>query len=154
MTWSPWRDASVRVAAVFAAAASIIALTAVVAAFRPVHVAAAPTLALSALADTASSPRPSSATFAFAEPFSPLRGAVGDDSAAPPELPPAIALIGTVIGGEQPAAICRLGAAAPRILHAGDTLGGWRLVEIAPARAVFIDAARVRHELRLSPPGN
>jgi hypothetical protein len=67
---------------------------------------------------------------------------------------PSIVLVGTIIGVEQPAAACRLGDARARILHVGDTLGGWRLERVTPGRAVFIDAGGARHELRLSPLGN
>jgi len=154
MTWSPWRETAVRVAATLAAAAVIVAFASVAAAVRPARIAAASALTLPSLPDSVSAPRARPARFAHLEPFSPMRGTVEDADLSPTEPPPAITLIGTVLGGERPAAICRLGAAAPRILHAGDTLGGWRLVDVAPARAVFIDAAGVRHELRLSPPGN
>ena len=154
MIWSPWRETAVRGAAAVAAVAVIIAITSAAAAVRPARVAAASALALPSLPDTASAPRAQPARFAQLEPFSPRRGLVEEPGVAPGEPAPAITLIGTVLGGERAAAICRIGTAAPRILHAGDTLGGWRLVDVAPARAAFIDAAGVRHELRLSPPGN
>jgi len=152
--WSPWREPVVRLAAAFAAVAVIAALTSVAAVLRPVRVTAAPTLALPSLDESAPSLREQPAPWAHLAPFTPLRGTGGEGVTEPEAAMPTITLIGTVLGGEQPAAICRLGTAAPRILHAGDTLGGWRLVDVAPARAVFIDAARARHELRLSPPGN
>ena len=78
--------------------------------------------------------------------------AVAPISNAAPAIP--ITLEGTIAGAEQPAAICRLGGTAARILHIGDTLGGWRLQQVAPGRAVFIDAASQRHELRLNSAGN
>jgi hypothetical protein len=70
------------------------------------------------------------------------------------DAPGVLRLIGTVADGDGSFAVCQLGAARPKMLHPGDTLGGWQLQHVAPGRATFVDAARTRHELRLTPTGN
>jgi len=91
-------------------------------------------------------------------PFSALRTASASSAASSanrvPDVASMLRLIGTVADGDQSFAVCRLGAARARMLHLGDTLGGWKLLQVAPGRAIFVDAARVRRELRLDPTGN
>lgn len=88
------------------------------------------------------------------DPFGLYMEAPAVAESAPYITTPAIRLVGTMLGVDQPAAICKLGDAPARILHLGDTLGGWRLQQVAPGRALFIDGNGARHELRLSPLGN
>lgn len=155
MMWTPWSDLRVRAAALFATAAIIVAIVSGAAALRTDDVTASPPL--SAVPDAAQPPeRRGSPAGALAEldPFGLSgAGAMAAESALILPTPPII-LVGTIIGADQPAAACRLGDAPARLLHVGDTLGGWRLQQVAPGRAVFIDADGARHELRLSPLGN
>ncbi len=153
--WTPWSDRRVRVAALFATGAIVVAVVSAATAFRADDVMPAPPLG--ATPDTAQRPErrgtPVGAIVAL-DPFG-LSGAGATAIEPAPIVPvPRIILVGTIIGVEQPAAACRLGDAPARILHVGDTLGGWRLTQVAPGRAVFIDAGGARHELRLSPLGN
>ena len=152
MTWTPWRDLRVRVAAGFAVLASAFAVYAAVGALAEPQVAPAPPLTFSVPAARRTLPaRPPLAQLAALAPFG-----VSESVATPTpntSFVPPITLVGTLAGAESPAAICRIGTGTARILHLGDTLGGWRLQQVTPGRAVFVDGASARHELRLSPVG-
>jgi hypothetical protein len=155
MMWTPWSELRVRAAALFATVAIMLAVVSAATAFRADDVM--PTPPLGAAPDATQQPErrnvPVSALVAL-DPFGLSDpGAIATES-APIVPPPPIILVGTIIGVEQPAAACRLGTAPVRILHVGDTLGGWRLAQVAPGRVVFIDAGGARQELRLSPLGN
>ncbi len=159
MRWHPWREASVRAAA-FAVlvAAGFVAASA----WRGVRPVVAESTLLAAdgkAAEMAAPPRirPIDRLVALA-PFEPERRASTSSAAAlqipVAGVPPAVRLLGTVVGDGVPFAVCKLGAGTPRFLHAGDTLGGWTLRVIAPALVVFVDGGGVRHEVRLSSPGS
>lgn len=152
MMWSPWTDARVRLAALFALGAGLVALGGGLSALREdVLVPSAPrnsTPYAPSVVTHAADPR----RLAALDPFAESVASPETDAAA--AVPPPIVLIGTIAGGSTPSAVCRLGIQTPRILHVGDTLGGWRLSHVTPGRAVFVDAAGASHELRLSPQGN
>lgn len=155
MNWTPWSDLRLRAAALFATVAIGAAIASGAAALREDVVAPAPPYG----AAPAFAPQPAHVPAARAsleglDPFGLADAASPVGDSAPPAAAPDIVLVGTIIGAEQPAAVCRLGDAPARILHVGDTLGGWRLAQVAPGQAVFIDAGGVRHKLRLSPLGN
>lgn len=156
MTWSPWTDHRVRLAALFAVVSLGLAVRAAAFAVRDVIVA--PSLPPTVILDSiASSPVADDVPLERLEalaPFSETRSAAPSATrqAVLPALAPLV-LVGTIAGNE-PSAVCRLGAGPARILHPGDTLGGWRLHQVMPGRAAFIDGAGVRHELRLSSLGN
>jgi hypothetical protein len=153
MTWSPWLDVRVRAAAVVAVAAAALLLRTSLTALEPDEVvAAAPWTAPSLPASSPPTAPVDLDRLADLAPFGAPSPAPAQAVAAVTASP--ITLVGTIAGAEQPAAICRLGDLPPHILHAGDSLGGWRLLQVAPGRAVFIDAAARRHELRLNPAGN
>jgi hypothetical protein len=156
MTWTPWSDVRVRAAAAFALVALGLAARAGFVALAhegivpavPVTFVSTPIAARAVLA-----PRPSLARLEGLAPFGETQD--GTPPAAPDiTIGMPVTLIGTIAGSDQPAAVCRLGPGAPRILHVGDTLGGWRLRQVAPGRAVFIDATGHSHELRLTSPRN
>jgi hypothetical protein len=153
--WTPWGDLRVRAAALFAAVAVVAAIVSGAAAVRGSGVTPPPPVSSAPDAGRQPVRRIDSARSLVAlDPFG-LSGAGEPATASAPVMPtPSIVLVGTIIGVEQPAAACRLGDARARILHVGDTLGGWRLERVTPGRAVFIDAGGARHELRLSPLGN
>lgn len=157
MTWSPFGETRVRVALLFAVAGGALVVSEGSDALRyDAVVPAMPALpAVPGNAALAGSDVPLERLAALA-PFSPDRRTTpeGEPADAAAAVPYAIRLIGTVAGGDAPFAVCQLGAARTRMLHLGDTLGGWRLQQVAPGRATFIDAARTRHELRISSPGN
>jgi hypothetical protein len=156
MTWTPWSDLRVRAAAAFAlVAVGLAARAGFVALGHDAVVPAAPMTSASPpiIARAAMAPRAALARLEALAPFGETQD--GLPSAAPDivtTLP--IILVGTIAGADQPSAVCRLGPAAPRILHIGDTLGGWHLRQIAPGRVIFVDAAGHSHELRLTSPGN
>ncbi len=158
MTWSPLRDAIVRASLLFAVVGAGVAVTAGLRAlqYHPV----APALgSLRASTDGGTTHAASIPLDRLVElaPFSPTRTTAPevDAAGAPPTAPQgAMRLIGTVTGGDSPFAVCQWGAERPRMLHVGDTLGGWALQRVSPGAATFIDAARARHEFRISPPGN
>lgn len=153
MIWSPWIDGRVRLAA--AAATLTVAL-----AFNEARLALRHEFVMPA-ASAVAPVRAGTVTTRWHEPLS-LSELFGVASArratpamiAPPPALAALRLIGTVAGTDSPSAICVVGSEAPRLLQLGDTIGGWRLQHVAPAMAVFIDAAGRRHELRLSSSGN
>ena len=158
MTWSPFRESSVRVALLFALAASALMVREGNDALRHDAVVAAMPVSRPALppAVLAGHDVPFERLVALA-PFSLERRATpeatGPGTAASAGVG-AMRLVGTVAGGNAPFAVCQLGAERPRMLHVGDTLGGWRLERVNSGTATFIDAARARHELRISSPGN
>lgn len=155
MTWTPWRDWRVRAAACIALAFIAAAGYALGAALADHPVQAAPALEFShdSMVPPAA-PAVSRARLEALAPFDPARSSDGAPAPTDAGFAPSITLVGTVAGTEQPAAICRLNGADARILHLGDTIGGWRLQQVFPGRALFIDAAGTRHELRLSFVGN
>ena len=157
MTWSPFGERRVRVALLFVVAGSALFVREGSDALRPDAVVPAMPASPAALERPAlaGGDVPLERLVALA-PFSPDRRTTpeGEPADAAAAAPDAIRLIGTVAGGDAPFAVCQLGASRTRMLHLGDTLGGWRLQQVAPGRATFIDAARARHELRISPPGN
>ena len=152
MTWTPWHDLRVRTAAVVAFLALAFAVRAATVALAEPQISPAPPLSIAIRGITRPAPTPAPlAQLVALAPFGisdAAPNAVTTVAAVPP-----ITLVGTLAGAEAPAAICRLGASTARILHVGDTLGGWRLQQVNPGRAVFVDGAFVRHELRLSPVG-
>lgn len=154
MTWTPWHDRRVHAAAGVVLIGSALLLRSVIVALAEPAIEAA--LPLAFVTDTAAPPTVARAPIgqlAALAPFSASRTPAPANAPAIGEPPPPIALVGTLAGAADPAAICRLGAAPARILHVGESLGGWRLLQVAPGRVVFIDEAGVRHELRLSPVG-
>jgi hypothetical protein len=155
MTWTPWSEWRVRVAAGFTVVAVVAAIVSTVGVVRTDAVAPADPFTAAADGDAQLARRIAPAhSLTELDPFGTADAVATAMPSAAPTAPPDIVLVGTVLGADDPAAICRLGDARPRILHAGDTLGGWRLLQVTPGKAVFIDAAAVRHELRLSPLGN
>ena len=155
MTWTTMMDWRVRGAAVFVLAASVLVVRATVVAFGETAAAAAPPLpALRLQPAVAPAAAVDIGRLADIAPFGASRVELAMTRAdlAASFMP--VSLVGTIAGADQPAAICRLGGAPARILHVGDTIGGLRLQLVAPARAVFIDGAAQRHELRLNSPGN
>lgn len=159
MRWRVTNETDVRVAAMTAVLAAAFALGAAWWATRIAPVEAAPPMATP---DTPAAPMPDPPVpldrMVALAPFSPDRRATSAPATpaqvAPANLAGAIRLVGTVVGSGDAFAVCRVGVARPRTMHAGDTLGGWTLRTIAPARVVFIDAAGAVHELRFNSPGN
>lgn len=154
MKWTPWQDWRVCAAACVALAGITAAGYALGAALADHPVQAAASLEFSH--DSVAPPTATTVSLARLEalaPFDPARSDAGAP-AADVGFTPSLTLVGTVAGSEQPAAICRLNGADARILHIGDTIGGWRLQQVFPGRALFIGAAGARHELRLSFVGN
>ena len=158
MTWSPLQSTSVRLALLFVLLDVGVALREGVGALR--YHPVAPALGASMMSTSAGTAQAASVPLdqlVALAPFSPSRSAApeADAAAVAPGLPQGtMRLVGTVTGGDAPFAVCQLGAARPRMLHVGDTLGGWALQRVRPGAATFIDAARARHELRISLPGN
>jgi hypothetical protein len=157
MTWSPFGETRVRMALLFAVACSALLVREGNDALR--YDAVVPAMPASPVMPRNAGLEGSDVPFdrlAALAPFSPDRRTTpeGEPADAAAAAPYAIRLIGTVAGGDAPFAVCQLGAARTRMLHLGDTLGGWKLQQVAPGRATFIDAARARHELRISSPGN
>lgn len=154
MIWTPWSDLRVRAAALCSTVAVVATVGAGIAALRSERVPPAPPVDIVPGAAQAVYRRAAGISIAALDPFGLAYTAPPASETTPLAAPPSILLVGTIIGGDQPAAACRLGDAPARILHVGDTLGGWRLERVAPGRVVFIDAGGMRHELRLSPLGN
>lgn len=155
MRWTPWQDWRVRAAAFVALTSIATAGYALGVALDDHPVRAAPPLVFSRVsAARPVTPAVSLARLEALAPFNQARFDAGASAATDAGVTPSITLVGTVVGSEQPAAICRLNGADARILFVGDTLGGWRLQQVFPGRALFIDAAGARHELRLSFVGN
>ncbi len=160
MRWTPLRDGRVQFALVVAlSGAALLVHDAWQALSRP---DVPPALGLPLRADqpaARAADRTPIDRLAALAPFSPARRE-GTPAGAPlngtaiADVPGVLRLLGTVTNGAESFAVCQLGAARPRMLHPGDTLGGWQLQQVAPGRATFVDAARTRHELRLTPTGN
>ena len=150
MTWSPWREPRVRAAAVFVAVAVLIATQAMITAMRDDVVLPAPSLRWTTDSMAVRAPRAAAVSFASLDPFGEDRATPVDASRSnsPAALP--VTLVGTVAGVPHPTAVCSLGAQSPRILHVGDTLGGWRLQQVMAGRVIFVDANGAPRELRLS----
>lgn len=152
MIWTPWRDTRVRGAALAASVAVLALLNEARLAFEDRLVVPVPALHTSAVANVAAVP--AEPPFAIGSLFGlATRAKAGSAPSTPNDVAP-ITLMGTIVGSDTPAAVCQRGSAPPVILHVGDTISGWRLQHVAPAAAIFIDAAGTRHELRLSPSGN
>lgn len=155
MMWTPWHDLRVRSAAIFAFVAVAVAVASGASALRDDAVAPAAAASTAPVASLSAARRGATAASLVArDPFGTADAGTPIARSAPDATEPLIVLVGTFIGVERPAAVCRLGAGAARIVYVGDSLGGWRLIQVAPARATFIDASGARHELRLSPLGN
>ncbi|MDQ8153404.1 MAG: hypothetical protein P3B98_01975 [Gemmatimonadota bacterium] len=153
MTWTIWHSRRVRLATLFVAGALTLAGAVLVWALRPVVIppsdAATPAMAPAGelpLAPVAP------AHLEALDPFAEQRQSEAAPDVVPPTAP--FALLGTIAGTTPPTAVCQLGNATPRILHPGDTLGGWRLQQVWPGRALFIDGGGAQRELRLSPLGH
>ena len=154
MTWTPWSDTRVRIAAVFATTAiAVIARTTVIVLRADVAAPATPLTLTPGTAAPAAAPASPLGGLGALAPFDESR--TGPPAAAVVTVMPLVplVLVGTIAGTVQPVAVCRQGTAPARILHVGDTLGGWRLLQVAQGSAVFSDAASLHHEIRLSPPG-
>jgi hypothetical protein len=156
MTWTPWSDLRVRASAAFALVAIGLAARAGYFALSHDTIVPAPPMMYaspSIVARVALTPRTSLERIEALAPFGETQNG---PSATAPDIATTvpIILIGTIAGADQPAAVCRLGLGDARILHVGDTLGGWRLRQVAPGRVVFVDAAGHSHELRLTSPRN
>jgi hypothetical protein len=79
--------------------------------------------------------------------------AAAPDSAA--SLPAAeVRLLGTVVRGSSPFALCQLASDAPRIVHVGERLGDFTLVSLDQGRATFRARTGAQVELSLSKPGS
>lgn len=65
-----------------------------------------------------------------------------------------VKLLGTVIRGSNPFALCQLTTAAPRIVHVGETVGDLTLVSLDQGRATFRARTGTKVELSLSKPGS
>lgn len=153
MTWTPWTESRVRLAALFVAVAVVIAARSAVVAVREDIVApSAPLRVVAEPERTASAPAASGA-FEQLDPFGTSRMSPSEASPAMVAPPAPITLVGTVLGTQPLTAVCRMGSLPPRLLHVGDTLGGWRLQQITAGRVVFTDASGASHELRLSSVG-
>lgn len=150
MIWHPLMDVRVRLAAAFASSAFLVAAGALRYAVRVPKVPPDPPVTWTT--DTAAMVirRDAPVALTALDPFGEIRtGAMNAPSNDSAPLVP-ITLIGTIAGASQPTAVCRLGSQSPRLLHLGDTLGGWRLQQVAAGRVIFVDAAGAPHELRLS----
>lgn len=157
MRWASLRSWNVRAALLFSLAATALVVREGVRAGRYAPVAPTPPATQPPVAAVrgAAFEGVSRDELAALAPFSPAR-------TAPANAVPAddsglglmsIRLVGTVAGGDAPFAVCQLGSARVRLLHVGDTLGGWTLLRVIPGAVTFIDAARTRHELRMTSPG-
>ena len=108
-------------------------------------------------------PRDSGATVALAsDPFSPDRSLPGDAAADPsepgdsvaPVLAAEVKLLGTVVRGVSPFALCQLPSDAPRIVHVGERLGDLTLISLDQGRATFRARSGTQVELSLFRPGS
>ena len=103
----------------------------------------------------------SSATLT-SDPFNPdrtLPGEADGEVAAAPDsaaaVPPSeVRLLGTVVRGSSPFALCQLSTDAPRIVHVGERLGDFTLVSLDQGRATFRARTGAQVELSLSKPGS
>ena len=82
----------------------------------------------------------------------------GEVAAAPDSAAPApaaeIKLLGTVVRGSNPFALCQLTTDAPRIVHVGEKVGDLTLVSLDQGRATFRARTGAQVELSLSKPGS
>jgi hypothetical protein len=82
----------------------------------------------------------------------------GDVAAAPDSAASApaaeVRLLGTVVRGSNPFALCQLPTDAPRIVHVGEKLGDFTLVSLDQGRATFRARTGAQVELSLSKPGS
>lgn len=159
MRWSPLRETRVQAAALLAVLGALVWASELWRAVAPVETAAAPSAVFAALepsrrAGNATDVARLIALAPFATDRTPDSPDHGARETAMADAPGALRLVGTVANGDASFAVCRLGAARPRIVHVRDTVGGWTLEQVVPGKATFIDAARVRHELRLNNAGN
>ena len=161
MRWHPLAEFNVRMAslAVLVSATITVASAWQFARVPPVPATAETPATTPAVEEANGSSAPPEQLVALA-PFSPDRKDAPAEVTGPPTpatagiVPGGIRLLGTVVGDGAPFAVCRLGSAPARLLHPGDTLGGWRLQAIAPGRVTFIDDDDALHEVRLSSAGN
>jgi len=117
-------------------------------------------LALDDLLPGAQRDTASPATLA-SDPFSPDRALPGETEADPPAPPDTtlsaaaddIRLLGTVVHGSTPFALCQLSSDAPRIVHVGEQLGDLTLISLDQGRATFRARTGTQVELSLSKPG-
>lgn len=65
-----------------------------------------------------------------------------------------VRLLGTVVRGSNPFALCQLTSDAPRIVHVGERLGDLTLVSLDQGRATFRSRTGAQVELSLSKPGS
>ena len=65
-----------------------------------------------------------------------------------------VRLLGTVVRGSNPFALCQLTSDAPRIVHVGERLGDLTLVSLDQGRATFRSRSGAQVELSLSKPGS
>ena len=66
----------------------------------------------------------------------------------------AVTLLGTVVRGSSPFALCQLPSDVPRIVHVGEKVGDLTLVSLDQGRATFRARTGARVELSLSRPGS
>jgi hypothetical protein len=82
----------------------------------------------------------------------------GDVAAAPDSAASApvaeVRLLGTVVRGSNPFALCQLPTDAPRIVHVGEKLGDFTLVSLDQGRATFRARTGAQVEVSLSKPGS
>lgn len=100
-----------------------------------------------------------SATLA-SDPFDPERSLPerGEERVATDSMPsvPAatVTLLGTVVRGSSPFALCQLPSDVPRIVHVGEKVGDLTLVSLDQGRATFRARTGAQVELSLSSPGS
>lgn len=78
--------------------------------------------------------------------------AAPDSAASAP--PPEVKLLGTVVRGTSPFALCQLASDAPRIVHVGEKVGDLTLVSLDQGRATFRARTGAQVELSLSKQGS
>ena len=130
----------------------------------PASIESSPRSAAPALDDVlAGTQRDSSSPLTLAsDPFNPDRALPGDaeqDVPAPADAalsaPAAeIRLLGTIVRGSTPFALCQLSSDAPRIVHVGERLGDLTLISLDQGRATFRARTGTQVELSLSKPGS
>ena len=94
------------------------------------------------------------------DPFNPERSlpdraeeSVATDST--PSVPAmTVTLLGTVVRGSSPFALCQLPSDVPRIVHVGEKVGDLTLVSLDQGRAMFRARTGAQVELSLSRPGS
>jgi hypothetical protein len=77
---------------------------------------------------------------------------------APPSRPPALRLIGTVVGSAEGGAdsfvMCQMGRQPPQIIRVGEEIDGYTLRSVGRGTAVFTTASGERIELQAFNPGS